>query len=98
MFRVDGHEKPAGTPDGSKKIKEKCFMKIRVSQILFGAGVVLAMGILPAQELRVAHFKGQINDYSPANVAGGPYEMRGSWALDVQKGGVASFTADINMA
>jgi hypothetical protein len=94
-----------GTPDGSragqgrsKKIKEKCFMKIRVSQILFGAGVVLAMGILPAQELRVAHFKGQINDYSPANVAGGPYEMRGSWALDVQKGGVANFTADINMA
>ena len=53
--------------------------------------------MLPAQELRVAHFKGQINDYSPANVAGGPYEMRGSWALDVQKGGVANFTADINM-
>ena len=73
-------------------------MKIRVSQILFGIGVVLAMGTLPGQELRVAHFKGQINDYSPANVAGGPYEMRGSWALDVQKGGVANFTADINMA
>jgi hypothetical protein len=73
-------------------------MKIRFTQTLFGIGIVLTIGMLPAQEQRVAHFKGLINDYSPANVAGGPYEMRGAWALDVQKGGVANFTADINMA
>jgi hypothetical protein len=87
MFRSVGFEKSKG----------EIFMKIRVSQVLFGIGVVLTLGMLPAQELRVAHFKGQINDYTPANVSGGPYEMRGSWSLDVQKGGVANFSADINM-
>ena len=54
------------------------------------------MGLLSAQELRVAHFEGLINDYTPSTVAGGPYEMRGTWSLDAQ-GGTARFTADLNM-
>jgi hypothetical protein len=43
------------------------------------------------------HFAGVINDYSPSTVAGGPYEIRGDWALDVARGGTASFSADLNM-
>ena len=31
------------------------------------------------------------NDYTPSTVSGGPYEMRGEWSLDVQKGGTAKF-------
>ena len=55
------------------------------------------MGLLFAQQFRVAHFEGLINDYTPSTVAGGPYEMRGVWSLDVQTGDIGSFTADLNM-
>jgi hypothetical protein len=72
-------------------------MRIPYRQTVFGLCSALAIGLLSAQELRVAHFKGLINDYSPSTVAGGPYEIRGTWSLDVQKGGIASFTADLNM-
>lgn len=46
------------------------------------------------------HFRGLINDYTPsaAVVAGGPYEMRGIWSLDVNtRLGTASFSAAMNM-
>ena len=39
---------------------------------LAGIGMTLAAGLLPAQELRTAQFKGLINDYSPSTAAGGP--------------------------
>jgi hypothetical protein len=42
------------------------------------------------------HFHGLINDYTPSNVAGGPYEMRGPWSLDL-RGDSADFTATFNM-
>jgi hypothetical protein len=46
------------------------------------------------------HYAGLINDYTPsaAVTKGGPYEMRGKWALDVdERHGTARFTAVINM-
>jgi len=43
------------------------------------------------------YFSGLINDYSPSTVSGGPYEIRGDWSLDVQRGGTANFSADLNM-
>jgi hypothetical protein len=50
-----------------------------------------------AQDLRIVKFKGLINDYSPSTVAGGPYEIRGDWSVDVQRTGTANFAADLNM-
>jgi hypothetical protein len=58
-------------------------------------GVALAPA--EAQDLRPVHFAGVLNDYSPSTVAGGPYEIRGDWALDVIRGGTANFSADLNM-
>jgi len=40
---------------------------------------------MTAQDLRQVHFKGVINDYSPSNVSGGPWEIRGTWSLDVER-------------
>jgi len=50
-------------------------MRIRYEQTLFGIAVTLMVGLVSAQELRQVHFKGVIDDYSPATVAGGPYEF-----------------------
>ncbi len=50
-----------------------------------------------AQDLRLVHFSGVINDYSPSTVAGGPYEIRGVWSLDVERTGTANFSADLTM-
>ena len=72
-------------------------MRVLNRKTLFGTCTVLAIGILSAQQLRVAHFEGLINDYTPSTVAGGPYEMRGTWSLDVQPGDIGSFAADLNM-
>ena len=62
-------------------------------------GVVLTLAATAAfgQDLRGVHFRGVIHDYSPSTVAGGPYEMRGEWSLDVQRTGTANFTADLTM-
>jgi hypothetical protein len=39
-----------------------------------------------------------INDYSPAAVKGGPYEMHCKWSLEVdERRGTATFTAAMNM-
>ncbi|MEO8076447.1 MAG: hypothetical protein ABI818_08985 [Acidobacteriota bacterium] len=46
------------------------------------------------------HFSGLINDYTPsaAVVGGGPYEMHGSWSLEMdERRGTASFLAVMNM-
>ena len=55
------------------------------------------MGLMLAQDLRIIHFKGMVNDYSPSTVSGGPWEMRGAWSLDMQRTGTATFTADLTM-
>lgn len=72
-------------------------MKIRFATYLCGIALVLAAGYLPAQDLRRVHFGGLINDYSPSTVSGGPYEIRGQWSLDVNRTGLAEFSADLNM-
>jgi len=61
------------------------------------AVAAIALVRAQAQDLRPVHFSGVINDYSPSTVPGGPYEIRGDWSLDVQRGGTANFSADLNM-
>ncbi len=57
-----------------------------------------------AQKPEAAHFSGLINDYSPATVKGGPWEMHGQWTLDVHRdgraesGASADFSADMTMS
>jgi hypothetical protein len=46
------------------------------------------------------HYHGLLNDYTPsaAVTKGGPYEMRGTWSLDVdERRGTAKFSAAMNM-
>jgi hypothetical protein len=72
-------------------------MKIRHRRAFFGIVLALTAGLVTAQDLRVVHFKGVVNDYSPSTVSGGPYEIRGVWSLDVQRSGTANFSADLTM-
>ena len=67
---------------------------------------VLALGMVAlADGTNPVHFKGLINDYSPATfvVAGvpktvGPWEIRGTWSLDLQgDSGTANFSAVLTM-
>jgi hypothetical protein len=52
-----------------------------------------------AQERRPVHFSGLINDYSPATVKGGPWEMHGQWTLDLRpESSTADFSADMTMS
>jgi hypothetical protein len=55
--------------------------------------VTLSVGLASAQELRQVHFEDVVNDYSPSTVAGGPYEIRGVWSLelDVLRTGASQF-------
>jgi hypothetical protein len=72
-------------------------MNIRNRRTFLAFAAVLAVGTIVAQDLRIVKFKGSINDYSPSTVAGGPYEIRGEWSVDVQRTGTANFSADLNM-
>ena len=74
----------------------------RVRQIMGISGIAIGLSMVAlvrtqAQDLRPVHFGGVINDYSPSTVSGGPYEIRGDWSLDVERGGTANFSADLNM-
>lgn len=58
-----------------------------------------------AQEPGPMHLSGLVNDYSPASVKGGPWEMHGQWSMDVhlrRESGtaewVADFSADMTMS
>jgi len=72
-------------------------MKIRFGWVFFGAALVATTLPVSAQDLRNVHFKGIINDYSPSTVSGGPWEIRGSWSLDLHGSGPANFSADLTM-
>src|SRR5277367_3133947 len=72
-------------------------MTNRYRKAFIGIAAALVVGTVLAQDLRVVKFKGLINDYSPSTVAGGPYEIRGEWSVDVQRTGTANFDADLNM-
>jgi hypothetical protein len=51
-----------------------------------------------AQERIPERLSGLINDYTPSNVAGGPYEMRGKWSLRLHSDSLtADFSAFVNM-
>jgi hypothetical protein len=83
--------------ESAAKFKKEKIMTIRYSKAVLGTTVALAVATVAAQDLRIVKFKGLINDYSPSTVAGGPYEIRGEWSVDVQRTGIADFTADLNM-
>jgi hypothetical protein len=71
---------------------------MRTVRYITGIAVALsAVALAQAQDLRPVRFSGMIHDYSPSTVAGGPYEMRGEWTLDVVRGGTANFSADMAM-
>ena len=59
----------------------------------------LLVSIAPAEVPKAAHFSGVLNDYSPSNVSGGPWEMHGQWSMDVHVGqDTANFYADMTMS
>ncbi len=65
-------------------------------------GIAIALAAIglvrtQAQDIRPVRFSGVINDYSPSTVAGGPYEIRGEWSLELQRSGTANFSADLDM-
>ena len=70
--------------------------------LLVSGTCALAQDFGPAR--RPTHFSGLINDYSPATVKGGPWEMHGQWTLDLKpewRGEwitVADFSADMTMS
>jgi len=72
-------------------------MRIQRRLMFFGLTAIVAMGLVRAQDLRTVHFKGTVSDYTPSNLSGGPWEIRGVWTLDVDRTGAASFTADLTM-
>jgi hypothetical protein len=47
-----------------------------------------------AEELRPERLRGLINDYSPASVKGGPWEMHGQWSIDLHRDWGGEYTAD----
>jgi hypothetical protein len=69
----------------------------RIASLLLLA--VSTSALVSAQERRPVHFSGLINDYTPSNVKGGPYEMHGQWAMDIDAyRSSADFTADMTMS
>lgn len=72
-------------------------MKVSYRPFFCGAALTLAVSLVLGQDVRGVHFRGVIHDYSPSNVSGGPYEIRGQWSLDVLRNSNANFTADLAM-
>jgi hypothetical protein len=61
--------------------------------VLVLATTALAQGNSPV------HFKGSINDYTASTVKGGPWELHGTWTLDVHgKSSKADFAVDMTMS
>lgn len=61
-----------------------------------GALILLSVTAV-AQAPPPVHFRGTINDFTPANV-GGPWEMGGTWSLDLTgDSGTANFSAALTM-
>ena len=68
---------------------------VRAFSLLFLASAGCAL----AQDYKPVHATGLINDFSPSNVKGGPWEMHGEWTMDVAvEKGVADFAADMTMS
>jgi hypothetical protein len=68
---------------------------IRVLSVLLLASGTYAM----ADDHGPVHFRGLINDYTPATVPSGPYEMHGQWSMELHpERGTADFFADMTMS
>lgn len=63
--------------------------------------LLLALGAARAQSHDTklpTHLAGLINDYGPATITNGPYEMRGPWTADIHRwAATADFTVILNM-
>ncbi|HEX7236161.1 MAG TPA: hypothetical protein VF405_04305 [Gammaproteobacteria bacterium] len=68
---------------------------VLISGILAGGSTLAVAGDGDTLPDRLS---GLLNDYTPASVSGGPYEMRGEWSLDLHgRSGTADFSAAMNM-
>jgi hypothetical protein len=71
---------------------------------LFAALCLVGFAIRAAAQTRPTppaptYFSGLINDYSPATVKGGPWEMHGTWSLELhERSGTADFSAAMTMS
>lgn len=87
------------------KYKDSKVRPLRAARLL--AGLVVGAGgltrVLAGDWGLPAHFSGLLSDYTPSSVngvaiKGGPYEMRGSWRLDLNEARtMASFSAEMTM-
>jgi hypothetical protein len=72
--------------------------------VLFAVSLLSALVLLSgidaaAQNRKDVLFSGLINDYSPSTVKGGPWEMHGTWSMDLHgESGTADFTAVMTMS
>jgi hypothetical protein len=58
---------------------------------------ILILASVSALAQNAVHFRGTINDFTPASV-GGPWEMGGTWSLDlIGDSGTANFSAALTM-
>ncbi|HEX4487408.1 MAG TPA: hypothetical protein VH088_14140 [Terriglobales bacterium] len=69
---------------------------VAVLVLVSGIGALAQTPASTHSHFAAAHFRGIINDYSPSTVAGGPYEIRGNWSLNM-RGGAANFSAEVTM-
>ncbi len=74
-----------------------------LSSVAIALACILVGANAFAGEFRPGNFSGLINDYSPSNVKGGPYEMHGQWSMDLHPewgtvGTTADFLADMTMS
>lgn len=66
---------------------------------LLSAFLLVAAANAIAQRPLAVHFGGVLNDYSPSTVKGGPWEMHGTWSLDLRGySGQADFSAVMTMS
>ncbi|MGB6130612.1 MAG: hypothetical protein WBG54_02445 [Acidobacteriaceae bacterium] len=66
---------------------------------ILSAFALLAGASAFAQRPLDVHFSGVLNDYSPSTVKGGPWEMHGTWSLDLNgASGRADFSAAMTMS
>ena len=65
--------------------------------VQIGVLVLASVGAL-AQTPRLTHFRGTIYDYTPATGVAGPWEISGTWSLELHRdSGKANFSAALNM-
>src|SRR5262249_31319641 len=98
--------KKAGDPMNTRDPSGKAAARLRTTPLglVAGVGLLAAAGLgtivtaAAHDEPQPANFHGLINDYTPATVAGGPYEMHGKWQLELnERRGTATFAAEMSM-